>query len=53
MTTIADVRADLIAVLGNIDGWTTQNPYVGDMAPHPYSTPAWCSRRRKQRTSSQ
>ena len=37
MTTITDVRTDLIAVLGNIDGWTTQNPYVGDMAPHPYS----------------
>jgi hypothetical protein len=37
MTTIADVREDLIAVLGNIDGWSTQNPYIGDMAPHPYS----------------
>jgi hypothetical protein len=37
MTTIAEVRADLINVLTNIEGWSTQNPYVGDMAPHPYS----------------
>lgn len=37
MTTIAEVRADLANVLATIPGWTVQNAYVGDMAPHAYS----------------
>jgi len=30
MTTIADVRTDLVNVLANIPGWSTSNGYVGD-----------------------
>ncbi len=30
MTTIADVRTDLVNVLANIPGWSTSNGYAGD-----------------------
>ena len=30
MTTIADIRTDLVAVLNNVAGWSAESGYVGD-----------------------
>lgn len=36
MTTIADIRTDLMAVLNNVDGWSCESGYIGDQI-HDYT----------------